>query len=113
MTAIDEVAAERIRQISIEGYDAAHDDEHDKGEIALAAALYATPIRLYEHRQRATGEMFMDPWPWEQEFDRRPYVGNMVQANSIMKPPDRRRQLVKAAALIVAEIERLDRANGN
>ena len=37
-----EVAAERARQI-IKGYDAAHDDEHTGGDIALEAARAITP----------------------------------------------------------------------
>lgn len=111
MNAIEAIAAERSRQIVREGYDESHDDGHEDGEIALAAALYATPIRLYEHKPRAACQMFMDPWPWEQRFDKRPYDGNVVLPNSVMTYEDRRLQLVKAGALIVAEIERLDRAH--
>lgn len=38
---IAEIIAERRRQIKAEGYDAKHDDEHTRGEIARAAACYA------------------------------------------------------------------------
>jgi hypothetical protein len=85
MTVIDEVAAERQRQITGEGYSRAHDDhEHDDGSIAIAAACYALPLELYD----------VDIWPWAGRINRK----------------DRRRDLVRAAALLVAEIERLDRA---
>jgi len=85
-SALDDIASERKRQIEGEGWTAEHDDAHDRGEMASAAACYCIPIR--------------DPvpppsnWPWDAKW---------------WKPKDRRRDLVRAAALIVAEIERLDR----
>lgn len=39
--AIERIAAERTRQIEREGYTPEHDDTHDGGELALAAACYA------------------------------------------------------------------------
>lgn len=36
-----DIATERRRQVEKEGYDAAHDDEHKRGEIASAAIAYA------------------------------------------------------------------------
>jgi hypothetical protein len=74
---------ERDRQINIEGWTAKHDDEHDGGELARAAACYASG-----HPAR---------WPWPLAW---------------WKPKDKRRNLVKAGALIIAEIERLDRKAG-
>ena len=97
MTIINEIAAERERQIHSEGYDRTHDDAHDNGDLALAAALYASPIQLYRRTPGSwRGTAFFDPWPWEEEADKR-------------QRHDRRHKLVIAAALIVAEIERLDR----
>ena len=99
MTVIDEIAAERARQISAEGWTAEHDDGHAKGDLARAAASYAlwgTGVPL--NGQRHVGSFRTEPysiWPWSGEW---------------WKPRDRRRNLVKAGALIVAEIERLDRA---
>lgn len=82
---IGEIVAERINQVR-HGFTPAHDDAHEAGELASAAACYATG-------SRADGL-----WPWAAEW---------------WKPGrDPRRCLVKAAALIVAEIERLDRAAG-
>lgn len=40
MSAIDEIAAERRRQIAVEGWTPEHDDGHADGEIAEAAACY-------------------------------------------------------------------------
>lgn len=41
MTAIDEIAAERERQKSVEGWTLEHDDEHADGSLADVAACYA------------------------------------------------------------------------
>jgi AcrR family transcriptional regulator len=38
--ALAAVVQERLRQIEVEGYDAAHDDEHQDYSLALAAAAY-------------------------------------------------------------------------
>jgi hypothetical protein len=90
--AICDIAHERQRQISDEGWIPDHDDQHGNGEIAAAAGAYAFAAAT-------EGSYFAaDPigfWPWEPKW---------------FKPSDARRSLVKAGALIVAEIERLDRA---
>ena len=84
--AAQDVLAERQRQISAEGWTPEHDDEHGKGELALAAGKYAGA---------AGGWTSLVGWPWSLEC---------------WKPGTPRRMLVKAGALILAEIERLDRA---
>ena len=86
-----DVLAERRRQIDAEGWTPEHDDEHNCQELAMAAACYAG---------NAGGYVWADGWPGEIVFpwDR-----------SLWKPSTPRRDLVKAAALILAEIERLDR----
>jgi hypothetical protein len=86
MTAIDDIRAERLRQIEKEGWTADHDDEHENEAMRLAAACYACHAQFPSYAQ--------DMWPWDKEW---------------WKPRDVRRDLVKAGALIVAEIERLDR----
>jgi len=78
-----EIRRERERQIA-KGYDRKHDDEHKYGEIALAAA----------HAAAGNGT---PQWPWG--WASRPDL-NMMRA---------RDRLIMAAALCVAEIERLDR----
>ena len=85
--AVADIAAERRRQIEVEGWTPAHDDRNVDGSMATAASCYAL-----DHGSRSTPPKL---WPWH---------------SSWWKPKDRRRDLVRAAALLVAEIERLDRA---
>ncbi len=94
---------DRGRQIETEGYDSEHDREHDGGELADAAACYAccaaSMIRgasleeLAEPMTDAFDSMLC--WPWDKiEF----------------KPTeDPIRALVKAGALIAAQIDLLQR----
>lgn len=91
MGAIEDIAAERQRQIAVEGWSADHDDTHSGGQLASAAAAYAlhTSGVVKSHKGSAPFG-----WPWDWRW---------------WKPTTPRRDLVKAAALIVAEIERLDR----
>lgn len=42
------IAEERLRQKKHKRYNASHDDEHDKGELALAAAWYAVPVNYLD-----------------------------------------------------------------
>lgn len=97
--AANDVLAERRRQIEAEGWTAEHDDTHSRGELASAAACYATELDLWtgyeqaDRKGRATLISAERVWPW----------------SGWWKPTDRRRNLVKAGALILAEIERLDR----
>ncbi|WP_454674873.1 hypothetical protein [Achromobacter pestifer] len=84
-----DVLAERHRQINAEGWTAEHDDAHTGEQMARAAACYALPQGDYEIPEPP------EFWPWDAFW---------------WKPSDRRRELVKAAALLLAEIERLDRA---
>lgn len=92
-----DVLAERQRQIDVEGWTPKHDDHNDRGELSLAAANYsfATGLSL-KHETRPDDRQPRMSWPWDAYW---------------WKPsPDPRRNLVKAGALILAEIERLDRA---
>lgn len=94
MTAvIDEIAAERQRQRDSEGWDDAHDDAHTDGSLATAAACYAMSGAGCQPAFIARVKSSI--WKW---------------APTWWKPKNKRRDLVRAAALIVAEIERLDRA---
>jgi hypothetical protein len=109
--AATDVLAERRRQIETEGWTAEHDDSHSSGELAAAASCYAYPNasvrKLVPSRWDAGRSLDDDDIP----------VGRTdVPANwpdwdgDWWKPSDRRRNLVKAGALILAEIERLDRS---
>ncbi|MGH7743923.1 MAG: hypothetical protein ACREQ5_03770 [Candidatus Dormibacteria bacterium] len=109
-TVMTEIAAERKRQIDVKGWTPEHDEnEHEKGQLAMAAACYAAPHRVYKKEDYADGVHFVDPWPWSTQWDKRPYEGNAVRGNGSKGEKLRRRLLVKAAVLIVAEIERMDR----
>ena len=89
-----EVAAERLRQQTSEGWTPEHDDTHDAGQMAGAAACYS--LTAIEHSgPNATIDFH---WPWSRSW---------------WKPKDKRNNLVRAAALLVAEIERLDRAKAH
>jgi hypothetical protein len=96
-----EVAAERRRQVESEGWSAKHDDGQPRGSLAKAAACYAAHAGAYESLQpdvNLVAYLSADVplrWPWSHRW---------------WKPKNPRRDLVRAAALIVAEIERLDRA---
>lgn len=93
------IAEERQRQIDVEGWDAAHDDQHEMGEMASAAMCYAEQ-GLDEEIQEVGGseEFAQEWWPWDHAW---------------WKPsPDRVRNLVKAGALIAAEIDRIRRNRG-
>lgn len=92
-----DVLAERRRQILVEGWDANHDDTHDSGELALAGAGYSfnAGCQLNPHSTvTLEGEPFFWPTSWDP---------------ASWKPKTPREDLVRAGALILAEIERLDR----
>lgn len=87
-----DVIAERKRQVSVEGWHTEHDAVHSSGELSSAAAAYALSAA------QSCGTCTPEPaciWPWGYDY---------------WKPTNTRRDLVKAGALILAEIERLDRA---
>lgn len=100
-----DVYRERMRQLSTEGFSRERDDGYVNGQLGFAAASYAYAASLPERfRGRVTGiysidndPILRDMWPaaWSKKW---------------WKPTERRRDLVKAGALILAEIERLDRA---
>jgi hypothetical protein len=91
--ALRDVAAERARQINAEGWTEEHDDRHDCGEMANAAACYALNAGGSGEWRDSTIRNRL--WPWCAKW---------------WKPKQPRRDLVRAGALILAEIERLDRA---
>ena len=93
--AMRDVAAERRRQIEVEGWTPEHDDKHRSGGMAVAAACYALAGTMPD---RPLGEILTKLWVWT------------GWAISWWKPKDRRHNLIRAGALILAEIERLDRA---
>lgn len=88
MSGIEAIAAERQRQMNVEGWTPEHDDVHNIGQMARAAACYA----LEGLRTPIDAQQIL--WPWYDDW---------------WEPKSRRENLVRAGALIVAEIDRLDR----
>lgn len=88
------IVKERQRQITEEGYDPVHDDEHLKGELAIAALCYAQAAK-------ENSRTILSWWPWDAEYWK-PCKKDSIEV-------DRERCLVKAGALIYAEIDRLNR----
>lgn len=92
-----DVLRERAEQVTREGFDVAHDDAHRPGELVGAATAYALAAND-ELSNRGLGGFFRQPsrvWPWDLKW---------------FKPKNARTAMVKAAALLIAEIERMDRA---
>lgn len=87
---VDLIAAERQRQISVEGWSAEHDDTHRDGELAIEAALWAT-----------------------EQTARKSFRDGMCGPENHRQSKSRVKQLVIAGALIAAEIDRLQRLEGN
>ncbi|MER0630448.1 hypothetical protein AAA552_11045 [Pseudomonas aeruginosa] len=89
-----DVQAERRRQVEAEGWTPEHDDAHSHGQMARAAACYA--LAGSSAPSDGTAALLVSlAWPWDEQW---------------WKPTSARRDLVKACALGLAEIERLDRA---
>jgi hypothetical protein len=113
LTGAEPIAKERRRQIEKEGWTAEHDNEHTEDELALVAALYATPILLVSQRHLHDGSItFIDPWPWYDQAEITRYADagfTKVKAWDKRKKHNKFRRLVIAGALIAAEIDRLQR----
>jgi hypothetical protein len=97
--AMFDVLTERRRQIEQEGYTTAHDDAHLNDDLAAYATYYAMPHACREWPATETGygntfaeAIVPEGWP--------------VPVNG-----DRRAELVKAAAMMLAAIEHIDRAD--
>ena len=86
-----DVLAERARQVSAEGWTPERDDQYTDCQLAAAAASYA----VCGKDPKALKLMGVTAWPWRDYW---------------WKPETYRRNLEKAGALILAEIERIDRA---
>ncbi len=88
---VELIADERERQITTKGWDASHDDTHVGGDMLWAACCYVEQVQILDKSDKSMPET----WPWDYEW---------------WKPsPDPIRNLVKAGALIAAEIDRLQR----
>ena len=80
---LSEILEECANQIYKHGYTQESDLRWKNGELGMAAAVYATP----QEKRNITY------WPFDLAY---------------YKEEERRKELIKAAALIIAEIERID-----
>lgn len=98
--AVTSVVAERQRQINVEGWTPEHDDKYGAGELAGAAACYARNVNarswvfLQGRHDAYSNEPVPSAWPLDPAF---------------WKPYSPRKDMVRATALALAEIERMDR----
>lgn len=87
-----DVLDERQRQIEVEGWTREHDAEHCHAELATAAVCYVLCATSGFSAEEYAGDV-PSAWPWDPKW---------------WKPKGYRRDLVRAAALLIAEIERSD-----
>lgn len=94
-TGVDLIAEERKRQVEVEGWTPQHDDEHFNGEMALAASAYIQSS-AYFRPLHPPARIPPNTWPWDVMW---------------WKPSENHpvKDLVRAGALIAAEIDRLQR----
>lgn len=100
-TGVELIAEERQRQMDGEGWTRTHDRRHPSGALAMAAVCYAADEPIYTRQTATIGgnsempiEQFRFPWPFDAFY---------------FKPKDRLRNLVRAGALIAAEIDKMRR----
>lgn len=88
-----DVVAERIAQIEANGFTLAHDEGHHPAQLAAGAASYLNTgidqLNGIEHDPQDPA----DTWPWEREA---------------WRPGDARTNIVKALAIGLAVLDRLD-----
>lgn len=101
-TGIDLIAEERLRQISVEGWTPQHDDTHTDNSLARAAACYAMPK---DEREKYQSFTFSEPKRWYPRWWPKSWDVKFWKPT----PRNRIKELVKAGALIAAEIDRIQR----
>ncbi|MBU0643673.1 MAG: hypothetical protein KJ731_21165 [Alphaproteobacteria bacterium] len=95
--AAHDALAERKRQIEVEGFSEGRDDKYVDGELASAALCYVMSAAHALTPQNSDKiEELPEWWPvsWDEAF---------------FKPTTARRDMIKAIALLLAQIESLDR----
>lgn len=109
------IAAERRRQVAVVGWTPDHDDKRQNGELLLAAGCYVNAAVVSASYAASNARLGVNhdpmvaltghnncPWPsW-------PWGGEWWKPSA-----DPVRNAVKAGALIAAEIDRLQRAEGD
>lgn len=103
MYGTDLIRMERERQVTVEGWTPEHDDEHKTGDLSRAAACYAEhAANFMSHKHSLDVRAYRavpapDDWPWDEKW---------------WKPKNPQHDLIRAGALIAAEIDRIDRLMG-
>ncbi|HHB9431266.1 TPA: hypothetical protein ACOEOA_000282 [Stenotrophomonas maltophilia] len=90
------IADERLRQLQAEGFTRENDQQYRRGELAKAATAYAQLAAMDLEAGTRDHIAWHGPagaWPWAREW---------------WKPVDARRDLVRAGALIAAQIDLID-----
>lgn len=95
VSGVERIARERRRQIEEEGWTAEHDDQHDRGELAIAAGCCAL-----------SGT---DAYPVDPGWTGKTWMEQLAEKHQ----HDEIRSLEIAGALIAAEIDRLERAEAS
>ncbi|MDY6893802.1 MAG: hypothetical protein SVO01_00065 [Thermotogota bacterium] len=94
---IKKVVSERFRQIQIEGWSKDHDSQHYPSELALAGMLYVSDaiknMEAIENGLCTFKNNAPENWPWSERWWK-------------PTPNTPSRQLEKAAALLIAAIDR-------
>jgi len=92
-----DILNERRGQSTREGFSVTHDDRHIGFQLSQAADEYLRAAVFCGRHPEVNPELVRPSgsWPWSPRW---------------WKPCAPRRMLVKAAALLIAEIERMDRA---
>ncbi len=94
---VRDLLTERRRQVQEEGHTLERDDQYTEGQLAEAASSYAFWAEHCEHYPENLDALRIEPpatWPWAPEH---------------WKPTSQRLMLIKAGALILAELDRLNR----
>jgi len=86
----DRIAVERRRQLDVEGFDSERDSKYTRGELAKAAVTYI---------------LFNYSWGWNAYKNWWPWLATWWKPDN----KDKARNLIKAGALIAAEIDRIQR----
>lgn len=96
-TGIELIAEERQRQIEKEGWTAEHDKQHDDEELVDAAVCYllqSPDMQINVQTESVIVEAKKAIWPWSIKWWK-------------PSPQNRIKELVKAGALIAAQIDKL------
>jgi len=114
-TGIELIAIERKEHTEKHGFNKVHDKSHDYGNLALNAAILASPQVLYEVEDDFANKIefrklnVSEGW----KLPSIAHKGNVIVDNCELSKAERIKQLTVAGALICAEIDRLNAIDEN